>query len=256
MQLAFVELLAVVVLTALWGMSCQDEGNAIARERTAGECADGRDNDGDEQIDCDDSECQNYVFCTLSNPGSDSDTDTDTDSDSDSDTDTNSDTGPELDTDSETESETEVVDDVMKIEGIVKLEGPSSKSSASGTLCMVVAAGCPLTGGAPQAYREAAFSLPNASFPNRQTEVGFTIETTTTYLSEGTQYWIAAFVQESGGECSLNGPSGGDAMTFSLVLGSPLIGCDSFTVSEGRDVSGLRVKMNFQNQMGFIPWLS
>ncbi len=245
-------LLVLVIPSTFWGVGCSDEAQVSTNERTAGECADGRDNDQDGKIDCADSGCQLYIFCTLSTSSSETDSDLDVDTDTDTDTDSDTDIKPDTNEDTDTNA----VEKPLKIQGIVKLEGISSRISASGTLCMMVARGCPQTGSAPRAFREAAFSRPDSQFPNRQTEVAFTIETPKDYLEEGSQYWVAAFVQDSGGECSQNGPSGGDAMTFTLVMGPPLVGCDKFTVSNGQDVTGLRVKMNFQNQMGFIPWLN
>ena len=56
-------------------------------EITATQCQDGLDNDADGYTDCNDLDCQGYVFCS----GSDGDTDTDADTDTDSDTDTDTD---------------------------------------------------------------------------------------------------------------------------------------------------------------------
>ncbi len=62
-------------------------------EITATQCQDGLDNDRDGYIDCDDLDCQGYVFCS----GGDGDTDTDSDTDTESaaDTDSETDTDPD-----------------------------------------------------------------------------------------------------------------------------------------------------------------
>ncbi len=62
-------------------------------EITATQCQDGLDNDGDGYADCDDLDCQGYVFC--SGGDGDTDTDSDTDVDASTDTDTDSDTDPD-----------------------------------------------------------------------------------------------------------------------------------------------------------------
>jgi hypothetical protein len=68
-------------------------------EITATQCQDDQDNDNDGLTDCEDPDCQGYVFCVDTGGDSDSDTDgdTDTDSGSDSDTDTDSDSGSDSD---------------------------------------------------------------------------------------------------------------------------------------------------------------
>jgi len=69
-------------------------------EISASQCQDGLDNDEDGLIDCDDEDCQGFVFCVDggdADSDSDVDTDTDTDTDTDADTDTDTDTGTEMD---------------------------------------------------------------------------------------------------------------------------------------------------------------
>ena len=40
-----------------------------AAENTRAACTDGRDNDGDGHVDCDDQDCQDFVFCAQQNGG-------------------------------------------------------------------------------------------------------------------------------------------------------------------------------------------
>lgn len=58
-------------------------------EVTSAQCSDLQDNDGDGEIDCEDKDCEGFIFC--SSEYSDSDTDSDTDSDADGDTDSDAD---------------------------------------------------------------------------------------------------------------------------------------------------------------------
>jgi hypothetical protein len=70
-----------------------DYGGIDDLEITATQCQDGLDNDRDGYTDCDDLDCQGYVFC--SGGDGDTDTDSDTDTDTDTDSDTDSDTDPD-----------------------------------------------------------------------------------------------------------------------------------------------------------------
>ena len=54
-------------------------------EITATQCQDNLDNDGDGYADCDDLDCQGYVFCSGGDGDSDGDSDTDTESATDTD---------------------------------------------------------------------------------------------------------------------------------------------------------------------------
>ena len=74
-----------------------DYGGVDGLEITATECQDGLDNDSDGYTDCDDLNCQGYVFCAGGDGDTDGDSDTDTDSDTDSDTDTDTDTDTDPD---------------------------------------------------------------------------------------------------------------------------------------------------------------
>ena len=82
--------------------------SADRTENTLGLCSDGRDNDGDGNIDCVDQDCWVFVICSSEDGGPDSDTDTDTDTDSDTDSDgdsdTNTDTGSSTDTGTDTDT--------------------------------------------------------------------------------------------------------------------------------------------------------
>ncbi len=135
-------LFQLLIFGALSAVSCRDEERAVGRELTAGECADGRDNDSDSRIDCEDPECQNYVFCTLditvSDPDSDPvpDTDSGSDKDRDEDTDTNSDTST-LDTQTETGTDTETEADVPVCgDGVAEGDEACDKEDVGSVTCV------------------------------------------------------------------------------------------------------------------------
>ena len=91
-----------------------DAGSTVldGLEITATQCQDEIENDGDGLTDCDDLDCQGYVFCvddgtTDTDVDTDSDSDTGTDGDSDSDTDSDSDIDTDVDSDSDTDSDSD-----------------------------------------------------------------------------------------------------------------------------------------------------
>ncbi len=72
-----------------------DYGGIDDLEITATQCQDGLDNDMDGYTDCDDLDCQGYVFCSGGDGDADTDSDTDADASTDSDTDSDTDTDPD-----------------------------------------------------------------------------------------------------------------------------------------------------------------
>lgn len=97
------------LLFCLFGLSCgagdvakdDDTSERSPGEgRSANDCRDGADNDGNGLFDCDDPGCMGSPDCPTE---ADTDTDTDTDADSDADADTDTDTDTDADTDADTE---------------------------------------------------------------------------------------------------------------------------------------------------------
>ena len=99
-------LFSVVAATSVC-LGCHSDNLGIYElEDTASQCQDGKDNDGDGLVDCDDPDCKGFIFCVdAESTDSNSNFDLDTDSGTDSGTDSSSDTGS--DTDSETDTETD-----------------------------------------------------------------------------------------------------------------------------------------------------
>ncbi len=91
-------LLVSIVMSYLFLLSCGDIGSkGVKREVTAGECSDGKDNDGNGKIDCEDKNCTTYVFCDDTDSTTGTTSDSTTGSDSDSNTDGGVDSGAEAD---------------------------------------------------------------------------------------------------------------------------------------------------------------
>ena len=90
-------------LPALILVSCGDPGDdPTDAENTSALCQDEQDNDDDGFTDCDDQDCQEFVFCE-----EETDTDTDTDADTDTDSDTDADADADADADSDTDTDPE-----------------------------------------------------------------------------------------------------------------------------------------------------
>jgi hypothetical protein len=65
-MLRWLVLLLSICSLCLSVSGCSDD---IEVERSATECADGRDNDGDQLIDCDDPDCRARPFCASAKDG-------------------------------------------------------------------------------------------------------------------------------------------------------------------------------------------
>ena len=92
----------VGILAALFVCSCTATEGAFQ-----GECSDGKDNDGDGQVDCDDSDCSGKDGCGGQEGDADTDADSDTDADGDGDADADGDSDTDADGDSDADADTD-----------------------------------------------------------------------------------------------------------------------------------------------------
>jgi hypothetical protein len=103
------------IFSAMWVMvimaGCsKNEGSESSLddlEISAAQCQDNQDNDGDGKVDCEDADCQGFVFCVDEETDAEGDTDADTDADSDADGDTDADTDTDSDADGDTDADTD-----------------------------------------------------------------------------------------------------------------------------------------------------
>ncbi len=109
------------LLVMFFAFSCTASEGAFK-----GECSDGKDNDNDGLVDCDDSGCHGLEGCTSPEGDADSDSDMDTDTDTDSDTGGEGDVDTDADSDSDADADTDADTDV------------SSKSRFEGEVWAVV----------------------------------------------------------------------------------------------------------------------
>ena len=62
----------LVAMLACGWMGCNDDAKVTTDgvpENTSAACQDGKDNDGDGQVDCNDEECQDFAFCASAEDG-------------------------------------------------------------------------------------------------------------------------------------------------------------------------------------------
>ncbi len=223
------------------------------------------DNDSDTDTDTDsDTDADN-------DSDTDTDTDTDTDADTDADTDTDADSDADADTDTDTDTTTTTGDGMMTISGTVTIKGTAIASTvamADGTLCVVVADGCPgpAMNNSRNGYWDASFTAKDIHMDRSAgTALDFIIIVPKTYLpalgcdlgspAGSDCYWITAYVQNNGQDCGYQ-PTTGEPITYWAALGSPLIGCAPF--EGGEDVGGLEAALNFKVQtelLGDWPWV-
>ncbi|MFO8071951.1 MAG: hypothetical protein R6V85_08750, partial [Polyangia bacterium] len=93
----------VVCLAGALAISCTYKNEAYEDGEEL--CCNGKDDDGDGLVDCEEQECQDESCCQ--DAGTDADADADADSDTDGDTDTDSDTDADTDADTDTDTDTD-----------------------------------------------------------------------------------------------------------------------------------------------------